>query len=46
MLKSIVLTLVHPEVERRISIDELWAFLAKHEKEILSKQQFVVNTLP
>ena len=37
VLKSIVLNLMNPNPEKRITIEELWKFVGKYESSILSK---------
>ena len=46
IFKSIVLSMVNPIPEKRISTEELWTFLHQHEHSILSRSAFVVNNPP
>ena len=46
IFKSVVLNLVNPDAEKRISIEELWDFLSKYQTSILSKEQFLVMHPP
>jgi len=46
IFKSIVLNLLSPEPEKRISLEDLWKFLSKYQSSILAKEQFLVVNPP
>lgn len=46
IFKSIILSLLNPNPEKRISIEDLWTFLLKYKSSILSKEQFIVSNPP
>jgi hypothetical protein len=46
IFKSIVLSMVNPIPEKRITTEELWTFLHQHEHSILNRAPFVINNPP
>lgn len=46
IFKSIVLNLVSVSPEQRLTLDELWNFMAPFESSILDKKQFVIPSAP
>lgn len=46
IFKSIILSMVNPIPEKRISTNELWTFLNQHEQNIIAKTPFVITNPP